>query len=396
MSRRDAWSPVVLLMVLAADGLAQTSEVVLEVGGSQLRPPVEVDGVAARFVVGGIRAQRFAPGGTGVWGAALAGRALDGAHGADFLSGDLGAAAWLPLDHGVSLGMEARGFAFEVANPYLYRAGGAEGSLGLRVSGPAVMVRVAATGGLGRSRVELRRYVDGPARIFTDDLWRYGGEAELLVGGRALAVGAAGSVHETAGGMFRSVGGRVVVALAGSAVEVRLDAWDTPAGAETTGGLSLVVPLGAWVVRGFGGRAAPDPLTLADPGRGGGGLMVGRRVVGLRPGGRPDLFEIGAPVDGGAGVRFRLVAPGAGTVNLLGDFTLWDPVAMARVGDAWTVTVHVPAGVHHFGFLVDGAWHVPEDAPDLVPDEWGRKNATLVVEANDAAGLGPGAEGAVR
>jgi len=54
------------------------------------------------------------------------------------------------------------------------------------------------------------RTVDGPARRFTDDPWRYGGEAELLIGRRAVAAGAAGSVHETAGGTFRSLGGRVV------------------------------------------------------------------------------------------------------------------------------------------------------------------------------------------
>lgn len=388
--------PVVLALLLAGNGAAQTTEVVLEVGASQLRPPLEVDGAAARFVVGGLRASRFAPGGTGVWAAALAGRALDGAHGADFLSGDLGGSAWIPVGRRLSFGMEARVFAFEVANPYPYRAGGVEGSVGVRAASAVVSTRLGVTAGLGRSRAELRRYVDGPARTFTDDLWRYGGEAELLVGGRAVAAGAAGSVHETAGGTFRSVGGRVVTGLAGSAIELRLDAWDTPSGTETTGGLSMVIPFGAWVGRGFAGRSAPDPLTLADPGRGGGGVLIGRRVAGSAGEGRADLFEIGEAVDGGASVRFRLVAPGAAAVTVLGDFTLWDPVPMEPDDDGWTVTVTVPAGVHHFGFLVDGTWQVPEDAPDQVPDEWGRKNATLVIETNDVAGREPGPEGEAR
>ena len=37
------------------------------------------------------------------------------------------------------------------------------------------------------------------------------------------------------------------------------------------------------------------------------------------------------------------------------------------------------SGAHHFGFLVDGEWFVPETATGRVSDEWGRVNATLVV-----------------
>ena len=37
-------------------------------------------------------------------------------------------------------------------------------------------------------------------------------------------------------------------------------------------------------------------------------------------------------------------------------------------------------GTHHFGFLVNDEWFVPDDAPDVVPDEWGRHSATLVIE----------------
>jgi hypothetical protein len=42
--------------------------------------------------------------------------------------------------------------------------------------------------------------------------------------------------------------------------------------------------------------------------------------------------------------------------------------------------VDVPDGIYNFGFLADGSWYLPEDAPDAVADEWGRKNATLVIE----------------
>ena len=36
-------------------------------------------------------------------------------------------------------------------------------------------------------------------------------------------------------------------------------------------------------------------------------------------------------------------------------------------------------GFHHFGFLVDGEWWIPEGVQGAVPDEWGRVNATMVV-----------------
>jgi hypothetical protein len=53
---------------------------------------------------------------------------------------------------------------------------------------------------------------------------------------------------------------------------------------------------------------------------------------------------------------------------------------MVRDGSRWRVRLNIPPGTHHFGFLADGIWYLPEDAPDTVPDEWGRRNATLVIE----------------
>lgn len=43
------------------------------------------------------------------------------------------------------------------------------------------------------------------------------------------------------------------------------------------------------------------------------------------------------------------------------------------------VEIPVESGAHHFGFLVDGEWFVPETATGRVSDEWGRVNATLLV-----------------
>lgn len=389
-----------LLVAAAAPGLAQSSEVVLEAGASRVRPPTEADGSAASYIVAGIRASRFHRGGSGIYGGFLAGRALGGS-GGDFATVDAGASAWTRPSGPWALGVDVRAFAFEVAAPYPYRAGGVEGSAGVRLEGVNMAGELLGTAGWGRSRAELRRYVDGPARTFTDELWRWGGSAEVLAGAGAFAAGVAGGLHETAGGTYRSIGGRLVLSPGGSAVELRVDWWDTPAGSETTGGVALLVPLGgAWVARAFAGRVEPDPLTLADPGEGGGGVLLGRRLAGGGDDGArfpgSTVHEIRDADAEGARVRFRVERPEAREAALLGDFTLWEPVAMTREGDLWVVTVRVPVGVYHFGFLVDGVWHVPEDAPDVVPDEWGRKNATLVVEPNATAGPTPDAQGAGR
>ena len=76
-------------------------------------------------------------------------------------------------------------------------------------------------------------------------------------------------------------------------------------------------------------------------------------------------------------------------VEVLGDFTLWEPVAMTRQGGRWAAVLTVPEGTHHFGFLVDGSWYLPPGTQDAAPDEWGRRTATLVVESHYV----PSAEG---
>jgi len=365
---------------------AQTAQLVAEAGASRFLPPVGVEGEAANYLLAGLRGELLDAAGTGLAMSLLAGRATTDETGGDFLSGE--AAAFLRgfLAPGWEVGGEARLSGFTVSDPVPYRAGALEGNAYLRWGTPRVSATLAGTAGWGTSTVDLFRYVDGPVVTVTDALWRYGATGELLVGGGAVAGGVSAGYHESAGGHFRSVGGRVVLGVGGGAVELRVDAWETPLGTETTGGIALAVPLGGWSLRGFLGRSEPDPLTLAEPGRGGGGLLVGRRIVGHGEPAVPALprgealHQVLSRTADGARVRFTLRAPDAGEVALLGDFTLWEPLAMTRDGGSWTVEVTVPAGTHHFGFTMDGEWHLPEDAPDAVPDEWGRRSATLVVE----------------
>ncbi|MDT8341657.1 MAG: hypothetical protein RQ751_09120 [Longimicrobiales bacterium] len=377
--------------LLAGPVAGQRSALVAEVGASRFLPPVGVEGEAASYLLVGLRGDRLGSGGSGVTASLLAGWASGGGTGGDFLSGEVAGLMRTDLGRGWEVGGEVRASAFTVGDPVPYRAGALEGEAFLRARAGPVRATVAGTGGVGRSTVELRRFVRGPSVEVTDDLWRYGARAEVLAGSAAVAAGLAAGYHESAGGSYGSLGGRLAVGVAGGALEFRLDVWDTPVGNETTGGVALAIPFGIWSVRGFGGRSEPDPLTLAEPGRGGGGALVGVRLTGS-----DDARTVGAVSRGralhrvleatpaGARVRFTLPAPdgidGTDEVALLGDFTLWSPVPMERAGAVWTVEVEVPAGTHHFGFTLDGEWHLPEDAPDAVPDEWGRRSATLVVE----------------
>jgi hypothetical protein len=282
-----------------------------------------------------------------------------------------------------SLGLEMKGFGFRVADPFPYRSFGVEGGPALRLTTRYVSAILKGIAGSGWSETELQRTGQQPAEVVQDELWRYGGTGEVLAGARGILAGVGLGFHESSGGAYRSAGVRLLATRGGSALELRLDAWDTPSGTQTTGGIAFIVPLGGWSVRGFLGRTEPDPLTLTEPGGGSGGLLVGRRLIGrdLLPPTKPPLYRVLDQSEAGATVEIHVDAPrGAGQVEVIGDFTLWEPVPMEADGNRWSVQLRVPAGTHHFGFLIDGDWFLPEDAPDAVPDDWGRKNTTLVIE----------------
>ena len=396
--------PAVLCLIVSAVGsplFAQGGELFVEVGGSTIRPPLGVDGDPAQFLSAGVRALRVSENGSGVFATLLGGWEAGDGRGGDYLSGTVEAVNFWELGRGWSLGLEARGFGFNVREPFPYRALGWEGGPSLRFVSPHVSAELKGLGGTGWSETELVRYTGGPVSRVEDELWRYGGTAEVLAGNGRVMAGVAAGVHESVGGTYRTGGLRLLAALGGPGLELRLDAWETPAGTETTGGMAFVVPLGGWSLRGFLGRTEPDPLTLAEPGGGMGGILVGRRVFGRGPLPPPAPPLHNVLVRGGstATVELHVTPPrGAREVELLGDFTLWEPVSMGRDGSVWKVELEIPFGTHHFGFLVDGEWYLPEDAPDAVSDEWGRRNATLVIERNDPRAVdstNKAAEGAV-
>jgi len=87
-------------------------------------------------------------------------------------------------------------------------------------------------------------------------------------------------------------------------------------------------------------------------------------------------------------VTLTLGAAHAETVEIMGDFTGWTPVAFTRVGvDRWSVTLPIQAGSHRMNVRIDGgAWDVPLGVPSL-SDEFGGIVGLFVVE--EPAAWGP-------
>lgn len=157
--------------------------------------------------------------------------------------------------------------------------------------------------------------------------------------------------------------------------------WQTPSGHEW--GYS------AYATRSFGNalrldvqlvRSVRDPV-LATPGSFGASVALNWRIAHTREKGAPPaLYTVDGTTANGRRVKFRVTVASAQSVAVSGSFTDWNPVPMRRNGHTFTVDVVVPPGTHQFGFLVDGeTWYLPPNATGLVSDDFGRKNATLVI-----------------
>jgi hypothetical protein len=84
---------------------------------------------------------------------------------------------------------------------------------------------------------------------------------------------------------------------------------------------------------------------------------------------------------GGNRRTFRVIAPAARSVEITGDFTAWQPVALVRGPDgAWTTTRVIPPGTYQMNLRVDGTpWIAP---PGLVStrDEFGGITGILTIQ----------------
>jgi hypothetical protein len=77
--------------------------------------------------------------------------------------------------------------------------------------------------------------------------------------------------------------------------------------------------------------------------------------------------------------RIRVRAPGATTVDLVGDFTDWAPFSMWPTGSGWWEAVcTVPPGPHRLNIRIDGGpWIVPPDL-ESIEDEFSGAVGVLV------------------
>ena len=74
---------------------------------------------------------------------------------------------------------------------------------------------------------------------------------------------------------------------------------------------------------------------------------------------------------------FAFSAPGAVSVQLVGDFTHWQqrPINLQKGPDGvWRATVEMEPGSHHYRFLVDGEWRDDPECALRAPNPFGGEN----------------------
>ncbi len=81
-------------------------------------------------------------------------------------------------------------------------------------------------------------------------------------------------------------------------------------------------------------------------------------------------------------VIFRIEAPGATRVTLVGSFNKWNPAAnpmITRDGRIWEAAVALGEGRHVYAFLVDDRPVAPPAAPLYEDDGFGGRNGVIEV-----------------
>jgi hypothetical protein len=196
-----------------------------------------------------------------------------------------------------------------------------------------------------------------------------------------LSAGASGVDNGVVAGTFARAGGDLILDRGPWTAAAHLEAQRTPLERELGGGVRVSwTPTPGLELLGYVGHRVRDPL-FGTAGSLTASMTVSVRATRWSPRLPPPVARVGEAQDGGRRVSFAIRAPDADEVAVTGDFTDWEPVAMESGDDGWWRIIRVVApGLHHFGFLVDGSWAIPEDAPGVVEDGWGRRNASIVVE----------------
>lgn len=87
-----------------------------------------------------------------------------------------------------------------------------------------------------------------------------------------------------------------------------------------------------------------------------------------------------------AAVRFTLVAPGATTVSIVGDFNGWSegalPLRRSADGRTWEIEVPLSPGRYAYAFVVDGRLARDPSAPRAGGDDFGTPNSVVMVRGS--------------
>lgn len=93
----------------------------------------------------------------------------------------------------------------------------------------------------------------------------------------------------------------------------------------------------------------------------------------------PLATEVVRRAEGGATMRVRVSAPAGARVELTGSFNDWAPVAMARIGEVFELTVELPKGTHRVAVRVNGgAWRAPTGLGRMKDDLGGEAGLVVV------------------
>ena len=362
---------------------AQRATVWLDATAASARPPAGITAQTALYGIAGLSARIDAARAGAFDLSVTGGRSSTGAS-TGWAQGEAGWSLNGASRH-LAWGVRASAFGLDYTRPFSYRAAG--GTFEPRLS----TTRQATTLSL-QGDFELGTW----ARGALDSL---AVRADSAPTGSLGVAGGAASAARRFGPVWLEVGGEAYQGaldgwFAGPFASARLSAlnvqlalsarsWSTPAGRDNGFEASAEIPVGDRAALRAGiSRTQLDPL-YGTPGSLGASVGVLLRLASSAPAPvRLPLAELREATSGGRVARFRLHAPAARTVALAGDFTDWRPRSMTRKGPDWVIELTIPRGVHHFAFLVNGQeWTVPREAPGVSTDEWGRKNATLVVDS---------------
>lgn len=96
--------------------------------------------------------------------------------------------------------------------------------------------------------------------------------------------------------------------------------------------------------------------------------------------------SVAAHAAASATVRFTLLAPGAASVSLVGDFNGWNPAALplrrSRDGRTWEIDVPLAPGRYAYSFVIDGALAADPSAPRAVGDDFGSPSSVIMVRGS--------------